>query len=159
MAKTRHDVRKEHINISSCTGEAPLCACFNIRKAARAVTQFYDDALRSSGLRTTQFSILAVTGRLGRMSVTRLAEQTVTDRTTLTRNLKLLEKQKLIQVGPGQDRRAREVTLTGRGRAALAAAYPLWKEVQSRVARSLGPQRLDRLLSDLRATVRATRSG
>lgn len=138
--------------------EVPICACFNIRKAARAISQLYDDVLRPSGLRVTQFSILAVTSRLGPVTVTRLAEETVTDRTTLTRNLKLLAQQKLIRIAPGKDRREREVVLTDRGRLALAQAFPLWKHVQSRVANRLGRERFERLLSDLRATVGMARA-
>jgi DNA-binding MarR family transcriptional regulator len=138
--------------------EVPVCACFNIRKAARAITQLYDDGLRATGLRATQFSILSVTRRLGPVTVTRLAEETVTDRTTLTRNLKLLAQQRLVRITAGEDRREREVTLTDRGRAALAQAYPLWKDVQSQVAQGLGPERFRRLLSDLRDTVALTRA-
>ena len=137
--------------------EAPACVCFNIRKAARAISQLYDDVLRPSGLRVTQFSILAVTRRLGPVTVTRLAEETVTDRTTLTRNLKILAQQKLIRITPGHDRREREVTLTDRGGAALAQAYPFWKKIQAQVTQRLGPDRYRRLLSDLRATLALAR--
>lgn len=139
--------------------EGPECVCFNIRKAARAVTQLYDEVFRPTGLRATQLSILTVTNRLGPITVTRLAEVTVTDRTTLTRNLRLLQKRGLIRIETGNDRREREVTLTDRGRTALARAYPLWKEVQSQVAQGLGPARLRRLLSDLRDTVTLTQAG
>ncbi|MEE8228962.1 MAG: MarR family winged helix-turn-helix transcriptional regulator [candidate division NC10 bacterium] len=138
--------------------EVPICACFNIRKAARAITQLYDDVLRPSGLRVTQFSILAVTRRLGPVSVTRLAEETVTDRTTLTRNLKVLSQQRLVRIVPGEDRREREVSLTDRGRAALAQAYPMWKDVQAQVAQRLGRERFRRMLSDLGETVALTRT-
>ena len=156
MMKTgRHTVEQQMGNFSE---EAPVCACFNIRKAARAITQLYDDVLRPSGLRVTQFSILAVTRRLGPVTVTRLAEETVTDRTTLTRNLKILAQQKLIRITPGHDRREREVTLTDRGRAALAQAYPFWKKIQAQVTQRLGPDRYRRLLSDLRTTVALTRT-
>jgi len=138
--------------------EVPVCACFNIRKAARAITQLYDDVLRPSGLRVTQFSILAVTRRLEPVTVTRLAEETVTDRTTLTRNLKLLAEQRLVRIAPGEDRREREVSLTDRGRAALAQSYPMWKDVQAQVAQRLGGERFRRMLSDLRDTVALTRA-
>lgn len=155
MAKLgRHRVEQ----IAKFAEEVPFCACFNIRKAARAITQLYDDALRPSGLRATQFSILSVTRRLGPVTVTRLAEETVTDRTTLTRNLKLLAQQKLIRFSQGQDRREREVTLTDRGRLALAQAFPLWKDIQGQVAQRLGGERFQRLLSDLRATVGLARA-
>ncbi len=138
--------------------EVPICACFNVRKAARAITQLYDDVLRRSGLRVTQFSILAVTRRLEPVTVTRLAEETVTDRTTLTRNLKVLSQQRLVRIVPGEDRREREVSLTDRGRAALAQAYPMWKDVQAQVAQRLGGERFRRMLSDLRDTVALTRA-
>ncbi|MCZ6479953.1 MAG: MarR family winged helix-turn-helix transcriptional regulator [candidate division NC10 bacterium] len=156
MVKKERDAVEQQIG--KFAEEAPACACFNIRKAARAISQLYDDVLRPSGLRVTQFSILAVTKRLGPVTVTRLAEETVTDRTTLTRNLKILQQQKLIRIASGQDRREREVTLTDGGRAALAQAYPFWKGVQAQVAKGLGPERFRRLLSDLRTTVALTRT-
>ena len=87
------------------------------------------------------------------MTVTRLAEATVTDRTTLTRNLRLLEKQGLIQVDLGHDRREHEVRLTERGREVLAHVYPIWKEVQDEMAKRFGSKRLARLLVELSALV------
>ena len=156
MAKKGRDAIEQHMD--KLAEAAPACACFHVRKAARALTQLYDDVLRPSGLRVTQFSILAVTRRLGPVTVTRLAEETVTDRTTLTRNLKLLAQQRLVRVAPREDRREREITLTDRGRAALAQAYPFWKGVQAQVAKGLGPERFRRLLSDLRTTVALTRT-
>jgi DNA-binding MarR family transcriptional regulator len=155
MAKKGRDAIEQHMD--KLAEAAPACACFHVRKAARALTQLYDDVLRPSGLRVTQFSILAVTRRLGPVTVTHLAEETVTDRTTLTRNLKILAQQKLIRITPGQDRREREVTLTDRGRAALAQAYPFWKKIQAQVTQRLGPERYRRLLSDLKATLALAR--
>ena len=133
--------------------EGSSCVSFNIRKAARAVTQMYDERMRSFGLRSTQLSILAKTLILEPVTVTRLAEATVTDRTTLTRNLRLLEKQELIRIGMGHDRREREMRLTDRGREVLAQVYPIWKEVQVEVAKRFGSERLARLLSELSALV------
>ncbi|MFB3143323.1 MAG: MarR family winged helix-turn-helix transcriptional regulator [Candidatus Methylomirabilales bacterium] len=156
MAKKGRDTVEQHMG--KFGEEVPICACFNVRKAARAITQLYDDVLRPSGLRVTQFSILAVTRRLGSVTVTRLAEETVTDRTTLTRNLKVLSQQKLVRIVPGDDRREREVSLTDRGRAALAQAYPMWKDVQAQVAQRLGRERFRRMLSDLGETVALTRT-
>ncbi len=138
--------------------EGPSCTCFNLRKAARAITQFYDEVLRETGLRATQLSLLTVVMARQPVTVTRLARATVTDRTTLTRNLKLLEKQGLIRLEAGTDRRERTVTLTDRGRETLASAYPKWKEAQAGVARSVGEERLHRLLSDLSALVAATKA-
>jgi len=80
------------------------------------------------------------------------------DRTTLTRNLRPLEKQGLIRIEPGEDRRERQVRLTARGQRALATAFPLWEKAQARVAAGFSQERLRRLfteLADLRAVGRA----
>src|SRR4051812_38930012 len=88
------------------------CTCFNLRKAARAVTQLYDEVMRPTGLRATQFSLLSVVWIAGRISITALAEAAVMDRTTLKRNLELLERAGLVRIQPGEDARVREVSLT-----------------------------------------------
>lgn len=133
------------------------CACGNLRKAARAVTQLYDQALRPTGLRITQFGILGATMAMQPVTVTRLAEETVTDRTTLTRNLKLLEKQGLIRVDAGNDRREREVTLTDLGREALVKALPNWQKAQANVVKGLGEERWKALQEELSAVVSVAR--
>jgi len=138
---------------SKCAG----CACGNLRKAARAVTQLYDEVLRPTGLRITQFSILGATMAMEPVTVTRLAKATVTDRTTLTRNLKLLEKQGFIRVDLGNDRRQREVTLTAQGRQALVKALPLWEKAQAHVVEGLGEERWKDLREELSAVVSLTR--
>ncbi len=125
------------------------CACFNLRKATRAITQLYDEALRPMGLRVTQFSLLIATMMLGSITVTRLAEIGVMDRTTLTRNLRPLEKKGLIKVVPGDDHRTRVVTLTTRGKDVLSKAIPLWEKAQSRVVKGLGQKRWNSLRADL----------
>lgn len=137
--------------------KAGECVCGSLRKAARAVTQLYDEALRPIGLRVTQFGILGATMAMEPVTVSRLAEATVTDRTTLTRNLKLLEKQDLIRVNSGNDRREREVTLTDQGRKAVAKAYPLWQKAQHQVVNSLGEERWQILRQELSAVVSLTR--
>ncbi len=138
---------------------AQSCMCFNLRKSARAITQLYDAALRPVGLRTTQFSLLVGIRLLGTITISRLAEGMVMDRTTLTRNLKPLEKQGLIRTIPGEDRREREITLTGTGQSILAKALPLWKKAQQQVAKELGDIRMARLLKDLSVTVQAGQAG
>jgi DNA-binding MarR family transcriptional regulator len=135
------------------------CACFNLRKATRAVTRLYDDALRSVGLRTTQFTLLNAIRVVGPVTVRRLASVVVMDRTTLTRDLRPLERQGLVSVEPGEDRRERKVDLTTKGAQVVHRAAPLWGKAQSQVAKGLGQERLDRLLSDLAAAVALTRAG
>jgi DNA-binding MarR family transcriptional regulator len=131
------------------------CTCFNLRKAARAVTQFYDEALRPSGLRITQFSLLTVIGRRGTPSITELADAAVMDRTTLTRNLGVLEREGLIRLTAGQDARVREVTLTPAAKEKLALARSGWAKAQAHMSDTLGPARVKRLLADLSAAVGA----
>ena len=139
---------------------AATCACFNIRKATRAVTQFYDDALRPSDLRITQFTLLVLLQGHGALSINALADAAGTDRTTLTRNLAILEQRRLVRIRPGDDdARVRIVELTAAGDAAAAEALPLWEKAQRQVATKLGSQRLTRLLSDLSAAVDAVDNG
>lgn len=127
----------------------PQCVCFNLRKTARWVTQLYDDALRPTGLRATQFSLLSVTRHLGTATINQLADVMVMDRTTLTRNLKPLESQGYLRIHPGKDRRQREVTLRVAGSKVLDQAMPLWEKTQAHVVQGLGKDRTDRLLKDL----------
>ena len=136
------------------------CVCFNIRKSARAITQLYEEALRPTGLRATQFTLLVATRVMGGVTISDLAQALVMDRTTLTRNLKPLELQGLIRILPGKvDLRERTVTLTTSGQETLVAALPLWDTVQKHVTQELGQGRVTRLLNDLSATVRVAQAG
>lgn len=135
--------------------QATRCTCFSLRKATRAVTQLYDEALRPTGLRTTQFSLLTLLRLAGGIPMTQLAEEAVMDRTTLSRNLDLLVRDGLVRIQAGADARVREVELTRAGVAKLAAAFPLWQGAQRSVARSLGARRMERMLADLTTAVAA----
>ncbi len=122
------------------------CSCFNLRRAARRVTQVYDHALASSGLKTTQFSLLAVLSREDAtdvVAITRLAEKLGMDRTTLTRNLAVVERNGLVTVRTGDDPRSRLVVLTKAGRIALEHATPLWATAQAKMARHIGTDQKD----------------
>ena len=145
--------QKNRITATDRANAGHVCACFNLRKATRVVTQLYDEALKPAGLRPTQFTVLAATRALGPVSVNQLADWIVTDRTTLTRNLKPLERDGLIAVRPGDDLRVRQVSLTAKGRKALERAYPMWESVQARLREQLGDARVDQMLVDLKATV------
>ncbi|MBT6147199.1 MAG: winged helix-turn-helix transcriptional regulator [Gemmatimonadetes bacterium] len=129
------------------------CACFGLRKSARAVTQLYDRILRPSGLRGTQFTLLAVAAQNESMSISNLADILVMERTTLTRNLRPLEKQGLVKIEPGQDPRSRQVSLTAAGGKRLAAALPLWDQAQALLTEGMGQPPLQRLLASLEETV------
>ena len=114
------------------------CACFNLRMAARAMTQVYDRAIQPTGLRATQFPILAVLAIGGPSTITNLSSFLVMDRTTLARNLKPLEKRGLISIARGEDRRTKTVTLTDAGADMLGAALPRWEKAQAEVVEAMG---------------------
>lgn len=114
------------------------CACHKVRLAARAVTRTYDEALRSSGLRATQFAVLVAIADAGSMSITALAETLGMDRSSLTRNLAPLEQAGLVEVGAEGWRRSRKLALTASGAARLAEATPLWQRAQHRLHQRLG---------------------
>lgn len=125
------------------------CACYNIRKAARLVTQLYDKMLEPSGLLITQLALLAAIGRMGAAPITRLAHVLGMDRTTLTRNLKPLERQGLIEMDTGLDRRTHIARLTEQGHQALKDALPLWQQAQNAVISRFGQDRTAALLTEL----------
>src|SRR5260370_18864038 len=114
------------------------CVCNTLRMVSGAVTQLYDDVLRPSGLRVTQFSILAAIARLGQANLRQLEYMPAIDQTTLTRSLNLLERARVIERVPHPDGRIKAMTLTSKGRRALEAARPLWARAQDKVLRELG---------------------
>jgi len=134
------------------------CVGFNLRKTTRAITQFYDEMLRPAGIRVTQYSLLAALKIFGSMLVSHLAEKFVMDRTTLSRNLEVMEKQGLVNVVPGADRRTRWVTITEQGSAVLLEAYPLWQQAQAKIRESMGEERLQTLLDDLSALIQVSQA-
>jgi DNA-binding MarR family transcriptional regulator len=118
-----------------------LCYCSSLRQASRYVTAFYDQMLSGSGLRVTQFAILA---RLmpRPATVTQLAQGMVMDRTTLARNLQPLVRAELVLVRPSeQDRRERLIVLTAAGRDKVEAILPAWRRAQARFGPQIGAQR------------------
>lgn len=137
--------------------EPALCTCFNLRKATRSVTQMFGAYMQPTGLGPTQFSLLAVLAQKGALSINQLADVLVTDRTTLTRNLKPVERQGLIEIRPGEDRRTRIVALTPAGRRTFDEALPLWREAQSEIIKRLGRKRWASLLSNLSVAVEVSR--
>jgi DNA-binding MarR family transcriptional regulator len=127
------------------------CNCLALRQAARHVTQFYDQHLAPSGLRTTQFSILAKLKAHGPLSINELATHLVMDRTTLGRNIRPLMREGLIEIAPAKaDRRVKEVGVSKAGAARMRAAMAAWKKAQARFEDAFGPKRA----SDLRGLLR-----
>jgi DNA-binding MarR family transcriptional regulator len=147
------ELRSQHRAQAAKVGAS--CACFNIRKVARAVTQLYDDVLRPTGLRTTQLTLLTLLRGHGQLTINRLAEASGTDRTTLTRNLAVLEARRLVRNRATDDARERVVELTDAGHKAVDAAYPFWQKAQALMTKRMGEDGLARLLADLSAAMKA----
>ena len=138
---------------------ARACASTHLRKAARAVTQVFDEALRSSGLRATQFTLLVTIRLAGETPISELAEKMAMDRTTLSRNLKPLARKGLLEVRPGEDGRMRLLRITPEGERALGKAYPLWERAQHEVVGALGEDRYEALLGDVAQAVSLVAEG
>lgn len=115
------------------------CTCLRLRKASRRVSQIYDHYLARHGLTITQYGLLANLSGLDGISIGALAEKLIMDPTTLTRNLRPLERQGFVAPSPDpHDRRSRRLLLTEKGRAALVAAKPAWIEAQRHIEAALG---------------------
>ncbi len=110
-----------------------------MRKSARKITQFYENSLREAGIKPTQFSILAALANTGPIQLTQLADRLVLERTSLTRNLNVLERNTWIDIQPGEeDSRQRVVSLTRNGYKQLDHAIPYWQKAQKAIARDMG---------------------
>ena len=113
----------------------------------------YDAALKPSGLRATQFTLLAVLAKRGELPLTKLAEILVLDRTTLTRNLKPLVKKGWLSIGREEDERIRLISLTEQGHTVVREATPLWRQAQKNIVAQIGAENLPKLVADLNSLV------
>jgi DNA-binding MarR family transcriptional regulator len=128
------------------------CLCLHLQRAARAVARRFDAALRSLGLTSGQFSLLMSLNRPEPASIGNVSSLLAMDRTTLTANLKPLERRGLVTVAADNtDKRTRRLTLTPAGRALLGVAVPVWRRTHAEIDRLLTGSSPDRLRADLRA--------
>jgi len=134
---------------SNVNHAAPLhptpCTCAMLRRTARRVTRIYDRALRPTGLRLNQFSVLANVARDGGLSITDLAGRLEMERTTLTRNLRPLVRAGWVIIANSRDRRQRSVGLTHSGRTLYEQAMPLWQEAERGLRDDLGRSETEQL--------------
>ncbi|MEM9795358.1 MAG: MarR family winged helix-turn-helix transcriptional regulator [Pseudomonadota bacterium] len=120
------------------TDFSALCACQTLRRSARAMTRRYNAALTSVDLKIGQFTTLAALLQPDPVPITVLAEQLGMDRTTLTRDLKPLERRGLVVSDSGsKDARQRRVTISDAGRALMSRAVPLWEDAQAETKKSM----------------------
>jgi DNA-binding MarR family transcriptional regulator len=128
------------------------CHCLAVRQAARHVTSFYDRFMAPFGLRSTQFSILSVLRRAGPLSINALAAELVMDRTTMGRNVRPLQRGRLVTaVVSRNDRRSRLLQLTPRGRLRIAQARKGWAKAQAGFETAVGKARARELRAVLRS--------
>src|SRR5712671_4982452 len=114
------------------------CFCLASRQAARRITRLYDSCMQQSGIRATQFTILSQMMLRGEMPIGKLASILGMERTTLTRNLTLLEQRKWISIKAGDDPRSRLVSITAHGRSTVRRGFPYWSDAQAHVGKMLG---------------------
>lgn len=169
-----------------------VCLNFNLRRTSRAVTQYYDEALKPTGVKVTQFTILmaiasestaakgtggaagrsgqegqaaakgtgGAAGRSGQEggSITNIARLAMVDRTTLTRSLKILEDDKLIEIKKAQPGNKRRVSITAKGVKKMKEIYPYWFRAQRALVKQLSPvktRELRHLLADIKNSAEA----
>jgi len=114
------------------------CFCLASRQAARKITRLYDSLMQGSGVRITQFTILSQLMLRGEMPIGRLAGILGMERTTLSRNLNLLEDNEWVAVNAGEDPRARLIGITARGRGMVRRGFPYWSKAQAHIGNMLG---------------------
>jgi DNA-binding MarR family transcriptional regulator len=128
------------------------CLCLHVQRAARALARRFDEALRPVGLTSGQFSLLMSLNRPKPPTMGSVASLLAMDRTTLTANVKPLERRGLLVISPDpSDRRSRLLSLTDAGRAALSAAVPIWKREHETVERLVTGSDPETLRADLHA--------
>lgn len=135
------------------------CACATLRRASRAVTQFYSQAMLHSGLEITQFTLLQVLHRAGPLTQGRLGRVLAMDSTTLSRSLRPLRKNGLVAADRGHDRRERHWRLTLAGTLVMEQAQPFWRKAQSQLRQALGEGDWTTLMHAADAVTRAVQSG
>jgi DNA-binding MarR family transcriptional regulator len=123
--------------------ECSACLCLASRRAARAITRAFDRELRPYGIRATQFSMLVMLILRGSLTIGELAESLGVERTTLTRNLALTEREGWVAIRAGHDARSRIVAPTKKGRAAVTAALPAWRNAQQAASAAIGGVGID----------------
>lgn len=141
-------------------GNAPIplpCLCATIRRASRALTQLYEDALRPVGLRGPQFTILQALSLAGEVTQGQLGRILAIDSTTLTRTLRIMARNRWIEKRPGKDRREWRIRMAKAGKIQFQRATPYWEKVQSEVRDQLGDRwdGLMKLTNDLTEVVTA----
>ena len=134
-----------------------ICACATARHVARTLTQLYDTALSDIGLEAPQFALLMTIDKSGPCNQSVLGERHALDKTTVSRNVKWLERRGWVRSSIGKNRRERELTLTAEGRKRLAAAQPKWRKAQELLRSEMSDAEWNAMFRAFRATTEAAR--
>ena len=121
------------------------CTCILLRKASRKVTAFYDAALAPAGIGVAQYSLLRRIRHLGQPSLTELARESDLDRSTIGRNVRVLERMDLVRLAHGEDQREATVSILPRGADLVVMCEPLWEEAQRNIEDTIGAEAVDAL--------------
>ena len=135
MIKAKIDLNKLN---KDAVAEGSECMAYNLKKTTRAVQNLFDRAYKFIGLEGTQYTVLAHIYVAEPITLSKLAELMSVDRTTLGRNLKPLKKKGFIDIKPGDDRRAKLISITDSGKQILSQALPVWKETHEQIRDLLG---------------------
>lgn len=130
------------------------CACFNVRRISRVITQFFDTEVRRHGIRPTQTPILGALQAKSGWGMAELSEWLAMERTTLLRNLRPLQRDGLVRAKGGGRGGHVELEITAKGRKALANTLPAWRSAQDRVVAILGTERWSAIIGDLEDVAR-----
>ena len=139
-----HTMKKE-LDLSSVEN----CACFNVRRVARVITQFFDAEVRRHGIRPTQTPILGALKARSGWGMAELSDWLGMERTTLVRNLRPLQRDGLVRANGGGRGGHVELEITEKGRTALAKMLPAWRSAQEQVVATLGKKRWSAIIGDL----------
>jgi DNA-binding MarR family transcriptional regulator len=144
--------KRDQVPLSSTHLVRDTCLHLHVQRAARALARRFDDVFRSLELTSGQFSLLMSLNRPEPPSIGDVAALLAMDRTTLTANLKPLERRGLLKIAVDKDdRRSRRIVLTAAGRALLGKAFPLWKHTHAEVEKEIAVCSPDDLRHALRA--------
>jgi DNA-binding MarR family transcriptional regulator len=143
----------ENLKLAECLD----CVCYEFRKTARFVINYYDTALKDADLKSNQFIILVAVAYLKSPNFKTLAEFVGIDQSTLARNLTTVENQKLVSVRTGKNRREKLITLTKKGEQKVVKSFPLWKKAQGRIVGGLGTERWKNIQKELTDVVSVTK--
>lgn len=130
------------------------CTCLNLRRASKAITEYYDNYLKAEGISVSQLVLLRYVDYFNSMTMTHLAERMRIDRTTLNRNVKPLVDQGFLAIVPGKDSRTREIRLLDEGKQKLQKSLVLWEQAQQDVQEYLGIDNVEKL-TELAAKIEA----